>query len=392
MKPFVRPSLMLCSTLFWALFWAPGAALAGPADDARVADGRGDYDAAVAAWRRAVEADPAAISAREQLGRALLRAKDPQGAVVVFRALIERHPEYTRGRYRLAFALRKAGKLQAASVAYRRYLKETPEDPDGVFGLAETLRRLGDGVGALAAYQRYVRLERRPSEARWVKRAQAEIRRLDGASLTRPGAERDLDTKPTPRATASGPNDPDADFEAGRFLAAKTGYGAAVAANPSAPALRYRWSVAAALSGDLETAERAAASVVRLDPGNESAEALALAARARRRPKMLPPDLAIAQLALKEGRYRSAARLASEALKTEPSPSDRAALLRVRGRALVVLGRGAEALRVLKAAAGVRLDAGFVQELAAAVRQSGDTQTATRFEAWARRMGASPRR
>ncbi len=114
--------------------------------------------------------------------------------------------------------------------------------------------------------------------------------------------------------------------------------------------IHYRAGVAAALSGDLLGAERHAAEVVRLDPGNGPATDLAAVARSQRSAKQGAPNLAAVKLALRDGRVRTAERLASKALD-KASTAERAGLLKARAEALLRQGRSQEALQALKAAA-----------------------------------------
>ena len=91
--------------------------------DGRIAEARGDRDAALAAYRRAVEANDALdydeppdwiYPARETLGAALLRMGQAIEAETVFRADLDRNPNNPRSLFGLAEA-RKAQKKSAAS-------------------------------------------------------------------------------------------------------------------------------------------------------------------------------------------------------------------------------------------------------------------------------------
>ena len=108
---------MRSALILWCLVCSPALAWAGPRDDAAAAEAAGDREAAVAAWRRVVEAEPTAADAYEAMGKQLARLKRFDEAVTVFETLVARVPEYGRGQYRLGFALRKAGRLPAAARA-----------------------------------------------------------------------------------------------------------------------------------------------------------------------------------------------------------------------------------------------------------------------------------
>ena len=98
--------------------------------DGRIAEARGERDAAIAAYRRAVEAEdrlnydePADwfYPARETLGGALLRAGKAAEAEAVFRDDLARHPENPRSLFGLALALEKQKKKGDAAAARKRY-------------------------------------------------------------------------------------------------------------------------------------------------------------------------------------------------------------------------------------------------------------------------------
>lgn len=387
----------VCLALLLAVA-SPRWADAGPIEDARAA----------------VTARPGEAEGYEALGRLQQQAGDLDGAIATWQALIEAVPTYARGRYRLAFALRKAVRLAEAAEAYRGYIERAPEDPDGRFGLAKTLEQMGDQAGALDAYRAYVRLEKRPSEADWVERARASIAELEAAaapvaaatpaaataSITLPAnatrVELLADDAASPRA-ATTPTaditllsdtlvartepaaDADAAFHEGRYAAAAAAYIAAITARPDDPGLHHRAAVAAALAGDFVTAEHHAGLALRLDPGNAAAADLTRIAYAHQRSATPPAsaDRVAVERALRDGRLRTAARLAEAALAAETAPADRLALLHLRGRALLALGRADEAFAALKAAAALQPpSADLWGELATAARLRGDHDAA----------------
>lgn len=401
----------LCLTLGGA-----GPALADPIADARAA----------------VAASPTDPAAYEALGKVQLKAGDVDGAIATYRALIDAAPDYDRGRYRLAFALRKADRLGEAADAYRAYIERAPNDPDARFGLAKTLEKAGDDAGALDAYRAYVHLEVRPSEAEWVERARAQITVLEAAGQGSAPSTSPPSAAPPPAAAAPAASpapkkerveliddgarlergavaataditllddtlvgrtppaaDADAAFEAGRYAEAAAAYVAALAARPDDPGLHHRAAVAAALAGDFVTAEHYAGRAVLLDPGNPPSSDLARAAHAHRLRAATPTPVEVAQVerALRDGRLRTAARLAADALAADPTPAARISLLRLRGRALATLGRADDAFAALKAAAAMLPPSVVLwAELAAIAAQRGDREAADAFRGIAVRI------
>jgi tetratricopeptide (TPR) repeat protein len=98
----------------------------------RLAEARGDREAALAAYRRAVEAEDSLTydepadwfyPVRETLGAALLRAGKPTEAEAVFRADLTRNPENPRSLHGLATALEKQSKKRDAKAARKRFEK-----------------------------------------------------------------------------------------------------------------------------------------------------------------------------------------------------------------------------------------------------------------------------
>ena len=101
--------------------------------DGRIAEAKGDREKALQAYRRGVEAQDALnydeppdfyYPARETLGAALLRARQPAEAEKVFRADLDRNPNNPRSLFGLAEA-RKAQKKSAstAMAQFRRAWK-----------------------------------------------------------------------------------------------------------------------------------------------------------------------------------------------------------------------------------------------------------------------------
>jgi tetratricopeptide (TPR) repeat protein len=104
--------------------------VAGNMLDARIASARGDRDAAVASWRRAVEAEdglaydePPAwwFPTRESLGGELLRAGRHAEAEVVFREDLDRNPRNPRSLFGLAESLKGQKKMEDAAWVERQF-------------------------------------------------------------------------------------------------------------------------------------------------------------------------------------------------------------------------------------------------------------------------------
>lgn len=185
----------------------------------------------------------------------------------------------------------------------------------------------------------------------------------------------DVDDEPAPkpdRSTRAKAADPLTAFREKAYAKARDGYLERLDERPAAPALHYRVAVSAALADDPAVAEKHAATVERLDPGNLKALELAAAARVART-RANPPTVALAEAerALRDGRLRSAIRLATAALRAEGA--DAGALHRVRGEALLALGRADESMDALQSAAAAgHTDARLWLALGDAAKSVGD--------------------
>jgi tetratricopeptide (TPR) repeat protein len=98
-------------------------------------ESRGDLDAAVASYRRALSADPAAVQAHINLGALLARAGAFDEAIAEERAALALRPEDVLAHVDLANALLQKGQLGEAESHYRWALRLDPEQPNARQGL-----------------------------------------------------------------------------------------------------------------------------------------------------------------------------------------------------------------------------------------------------------------
>ena len=143
---------------------------------AAIAAGR--EDEALQDFGLAVEANPNDQVSHHEIGKILFRRGQVPDAIGHFRAAVRLAPKDASAWYNLAFAQRTAQKYPDAAESYRRYAALSPDDPDGHYGLAECLRQSGQARGAIAAYKQYLEKEKRPSEQKWVQRANDRIAEL----------------------------------------------------------------------------------------------------------------------------------------------------------------------------------------------------------------------
>jgi tetratricopeptide (TPR) repeat protein len=161
---------------------APAPTAPSPAvlDARKLRDG-GHADDAITRYRAAIASGDKSKDASAELGALLIAAKRNQDAVEPLRAAVAAAPAAADAWYKLAFALRETGQTAEAVDAYRRYITFKPKDPDPYYGLGRALVALGRDTEAWAAFHLYVSLEARPSEKRWLKKARAELARIEKA-------------------------------------------------------------------------------------------------------------------------------------------------------------------------------------------------------------------
>ncbi|MFN3197014.1 MAG: hypothetical protein ACE366_01180 [Bradymonadia bacterium] len=146
---------------------------------------------------------------------------------------------------------------------------------------------------------------------------------------------------------------PDEAFADRRYGEARTGYAKAAKHKPADLALRHRLAVSSLLAEKPAAAQREALSVVASDEGGAPASAdVARIAQAMRQDKgQAGVDLAAIEATLEEGRWRTAAHMAGQALSDPKlSAATRGRLMWARGRALAALGQGPQAWEALTAA------------------------------------------
>ena len=110
-----------------------------------------DLDKAVAEFRRAIQSDPHATSAKYNLAASLLALGQPQGAVALLRESLQDDPLNAFAYGGLSSALVAMGKLDEAATAARKMAEIQPSAAAGVHGQLATIEILrGNAAAALA--------------------------------------------------------------------------------------------------------------------------------------------------------------------------------------------------------------------------------------------------
>ena len=113
----------------------------------------GDWQAAVAAYREAVAADPQHVEARMSLGGALAELGDHVGAEAELRRAVEIDPEQALAWYNLAGVLRAQGRMDEALDAYDQAIRRSPDDDRFQLARAQTQLDAGRVDEARSAYE-----------------------------------------------------------------------------------------------------------------------------------------------------------------------------------------------------------------------------------------------
>jgi predicted TPR repeat methyltransferase len=112
-------------------------------DEAKALHGRGELEAAAAAYRRAIDAEPGHFRALHNLGvieEALGRTAEAERA---YAAAIEAHPEGPLSHYSLARLRQLASRLDEAEAGYRRAIELDPDFAEAHFNLGQLLLERG---------------------------------------------------------------------------------------------------------------------------------------------------------------------------------------------------------------------------------------------------------
>lgn len=114
----------------------------------------GRVDDAVAAFRRALEANPASAEARVDLAAALAAQDNPLAAIGLLREAAAAAPDNATARFNLGVLLHHQGDVDGALVHLRRAVELAPEDGGAWLALADALLEGGAADDALAAARR----------------------------------------------------------------------------------------------------------------------------------------------------------------------------------------------------------------------------------------------
>ncbi len=111
-------------------------------------------------WADAASKSPNKPRPLNNLGNALLAGGDARGAIAAYERAIQADPLYVKAYFNLGEALQKVGEHAAAILAYERFLAWEPRYPDTYRNLAECYRKTGQPEAATRLDSMYERITR----------------------------------------------------------------------------------------------------------------------------------------------------------------------------------------------------------------------------------------
>ena len=119
-------------------------------------DIRGDFDAAIAQYKKVVELRPDFPQAYNNLGVALKRKGELAAATDNFNKALERKPDFGAALNNRGWTFAEQDKWNDARQDFEHALKINPQDDGALYGLSQSLREVRDYAGAQEALGRLI--------------------------------------------------------------------------------------------------------------------------------------------------------------------------------------------------------------------------------------------
>lgn len=130
------------------------------------AGARGEWSAAVARFRSAIELAPENAMLRVSLADVLIRSGNPEAAQIELRAAVRVDPALAAAHFMLGVLLQRTGRNSEAVNEYNAAVTQNPRLREGHLRLAEGLRRMDRPAEALSSYRRVLEIDPESDEAR----------------------------------------------------------------------------------------------------------------------------------------------------------------------------------------------------------------------------------
>ena len=137
-------------------------------------------EAAVEAYRRALELNPAAAGALVNLGTISYRRRKFAEAETYYRDAVAADPDYPLAQFNLGNLYDEQGKISEAFAHYRRALQLNPGYADAHFNIALLCERTGDALKAVHHWKTYLKLDH---TGQWADIARRQLARLREAMI-----------------------------------------------------------------------------------------------------------------------------------------------------------------------------------------------------------------
>jgi tetratricopeptide (TPR) repeat protein len=149
---------------------------------------RGEYEAAKAAFQRAIGIDEEEVDAHYQLGRIAREEERLAEAIKYFDAVVTRAPQHSLHEVwrEIGRAYLQAGQFADARYAFEQFLERRSSDAEALYYYGLTLQQLGESDRAVAQMQAVIEaVNTSPSykqrtDRRWLKDAEAFLKRPGG--------------------------------------------------------------------------------------------------------------------------------------------------------------------------------------------------------------------
>jgi tetratricopeptide (TPR) repeat protein len=151
--------------------------------EAQLAHDRGDNDAALAAYARALELEPSLAAAHTNVGNIRFLRNELAAARAAYESALEHDPGQPEARFNLGNLLDDLGETELAIAELRRVCSSAPEFADAHYNLGLLLARVGGTVQARVHLSRYLELDPR---SEWSVRARAFLARVGPGQASEP--------------------------------------------------------------------------------------------------------------------------------------------------------------------------------------------------------------
>jgi predicted Zn-dependent protease len=130
---------------------------------------------AIAAYKKAIEANPDAAGALVNLGTISFRARRLREAEDLYNRAVKADSEYPLAHFNLGNLHDELGNAEAARVYYQKAIKLNPRYADAYFNLALLHEKHNELLQAIGCWQQYLRLD---GTSTWAKTARKQLDRL----------------------------------------------------------------------------------------------------------------------------------------------------------------------------------------------------------------------